>query len=184
MQVTPVYIVNKNRWMWAVAFLIGLLVSSVITGLSVGLPIGLACSSYGKHSLVVFLQLLINQNCINEYTKVSSFTEYDSKAGPGSGNELYLFAISNGNKLLDECKAVCSADSSCAYFEHDYNNFYCLFYTSSQISDITGSASSNVYLKSGYNLQLIFFKYLSTILEDKMIQNLLIQYVFFLVNKL
>lgn len=47
MQVTPVIITYENRWLWAVALLGGLLISSVITGLSVGLPLGLACCKYG-----------------------------------------------------------------------------------------------------------------------------------------
>ena len=47
MQVTPVIITYENRWLWAVALVGGLLISSVITGLTVGLPLGLACCKYG-----------------------------------------------------------------------------------------------------------------------------------------
>lgn len=63
MQVTPVIITYENRWLWAVALAGGLLISSVITGLSVGLPLGLACCKYGEFRVlfkVIFFERIFS----------------------------------------------------------------------------------------------------------------------------
>ena len=46
MQILPIYINQYNPIAWTIALSVGVVAGTVFTGLSVGLPIGLACCKW------------------------------------------------------------------------------------------------------------------------------------------
>ena len=54
-----IYVNQTNRLVWVMAFLIGLVAGTVFTGLSVGLPIGLACCT-SNLKILIYQQIIFN----------------------------------------------------------------------------------------------------------------------------